>query len=195
MEEYKPNSHRYKEEQRRKTQEKEKVEKVISGTAKTKKRRSTSLFAAEDFSSVMDYVLMDVLIPAAKNTISDIIENSVNMLLFGNTKRTSGRSNASYVSYRNYYEPKESSYRSQRTAYEHKDIILETRSEAEEVLDRMTELLDAYGYVSIADMYDLVGVTCEYTDNKYGWTNLRNAEAIRVRDGYLLKLPKVTLID
>ena len=68
--------------------------------------------------------------------------------------------------------------------------MLETRGEAEEVLARMDELIDMYGQVSVADLYDLVGKTCEYTDNKYGWTNIRNAEPVRVRDGYLLKMPK-----
>ena len=47
-----------------------------------------------------------------------------------------------------------------------------------------------YGTVSVADLYDLVGISGNYTDNKYGWTNIRNAEPIRVRDGYMLKLPK-----
>ena len=54
----------------------------------------------------------------------------------------------------------------------------------------MDELIKEYGQVAVADLYDLVGITGSYTDNKYGWTNLRNAEAIRDRDGYLLRLPK-----
>ena len=59
----------------------------------------------------------------------------------------------------------------------------------------MDELIDTYGNVSVADLYDLVGKSSEYTDNKYGWTNLRNAEPVRVRDGYMLKLPKPGPID
>ena len=68
--------------------------------------------------------------------------------------------------------------------------MLESRGEAEEVITRMDELIETYGVVSVADLYDLVGKTCEYTDNKYGWTNVRNAEPIRVRDGWMLRLPK-----
>ena len=59
----------------------------------------------------------------------------------------------------------------------------------------MDELLETYDIVSVADLYDLVGKTCNYTDNKYGWTNLRNAEPVRVRDGWLLKLPKAGPIN
>ena len=70
------------------------------------------------------------------------------------------------------------------------DIVLDKRDEAEDVLSRMDELISTYGMASVADLYELVGVTGNYTDNKYGWTDIRSASAIRVRDGYLLKLPK-----
>jgi hypothetical protein len=36
----------------------------------------------------------------------------------------------------------------------------------------------------------LVGITGNYTDNKYGWTDIRSASVNRTRDGYALKLPK-----
>ena len=61
---------------------------------------------------------------------------------------------------------------------------------AEDVLERMDELIATYQVVSVADFYDLVGVSGNYTDNKYGWTDIRNASVIRVRDGYMIKLPK-----
>ena len=54
----------------------------------------------------------------------------------------------------------------------------------------MDELIETYGIVSVADLYELVGVDGEYTDNDYGWTNIRNADVVRTRDGYLLSLPK-----
>ena len=60
----------------------------------------------------------------------------------------------------------------------------------------MDELIDAYGFVTVADLYDLVGVTGNYTDNKYGWTSIRNAEPVRARGGgYILKLPRAIPID
>ena len=59
----------------------------------------------------------------------------------------------------------------------------------------MSDLIETYESVSVADLYDLVGKPCNYTDNKYGWTNIRNVEPVRVRDGYILKLPKAMPID
>ena len=120
-----------------------------------------------------------------------------NMIFYGKPGGGRRSTNSSYVSYRDYSrrDDRPIGESRTRTGYSHDDIILETRGEAEEVLDRMNELIDTYGIVSVADMYDLVGISCNYTDNKYGWTNIRNAEPIRVRDGYMLKLPKAIPIN
>ena len=200
---YKPNSKRYKTEQKDAPADKKKVEKVVKGAVKTRKKSGVSklkdTFISEDVSNVKSYILMDVLIPAAKKAISDIVRDGIDMILYGDTHRGRSSSSASYVSYRSYSDRdrRDNRYESSRsrTIYEPDDIILESRVEAEEVLERMNELLDNYGIVSVADLYDLVGKSCDYTANRYGWTNIRNAEPVRVRDGYLLKMPKVGPID
>ena len=202
MTEYKANSHRVKEEQKNKEVVKKDIQPVAK--AKTKKKSEVKKFAdvfiAEDITSVKDYIVNDVLIPAAKKAISDIITNGIDMILYGEAKgRDRRRDGGSRVSYTKYYErDRDRDYdrgRARRSVYDYDDIILDTRGEAEDVLNRMDDLIDAYGMVSVADLYDLVGVSGNYTDNKYGWTNLRNAEVRRTRDGYLLKLPKALPFD
>lgn len=197
----KPNSNKYKEEQKEASEKK--VEKIVRGTVKTKKKseikKFTDVFISEDASNVKNYVIMDVLIPAMKKAVSDIVTTSIDMLLYGESGRTKRNTPSSRVSYRDYYRSRDDDRRSTtsrtNTGYNYDDIVLETRGEAEDVLERMGELIDVYGQVTVADLYDLVGVTGNYTDNKYGWTNIRNAETIRVRDGYMLKLPKVLPVD
>lgn len=199
MENYKPNSHKYKEEQKTQLAEREKKEKIISGTAKVKKKGKTSKFAeafiAEDASSVKSYIVSDVLIPAAKKLISDIVKDGIEMILYGGTnrgKRPSGY-RPDYVPYNRYSDGKYDDRPrndGRRSGYSYNDVYLETRGEAEEVLDQMGNIIEEYGMVSVMDLYDLVGYTGQYTDNKYGWTNIRNAEPMRTRDGYMLKLPR-----
>ena len=201
MENYKSNSHRSKE--TKNNVEKKKVEKVVKGTVKTKKKKGTSkltdIFISEDAGNVKSYVLMEVLVPAVKKAISDIVTDGIDMILYGETGRSKKRSgSSSYVSYRSYSDKDrrdDRHYESRKSSYYNDDIILETRGEAEEVLSVMNELLDNYGIVSVADLNELVGITGYYTDNKYGWTSIRNAEVVRVRDGYLLKMPKARPID
>ena len=200
---YKPNSNRYKSGQSNDQAEKKKDEKVVKGTVKTRKKSEISklkdTFISEDVSNVKSYIVMDVLIPAAKKAISDIVRDGIDMILYGDTHKGRSSSGASYVSYRSYSDRDRRDTRREssrtRIGYDYDDIVLESRVEAEEVLQRMDELIETYGIVSVADLYDLVGKSCNYTDNKYGWTNIRNAEPVRVRDGYLLKMPKAGPID
>lgn len=196
MEEFKPNSHKSKEPT---PVPEKKVEKIVKGTVKSKKKngidRLKDNFISEDAANIKTYVVMDVLIPAVKKAICDIVKNGVDMILYGESGR-SNRRPSEYVSYdRRYLDRGDSRfYKADRAriGYSYDDIILETRGEAEDVLARMDELIELYGMVSVADLYDLVGITGNYTDNKYGWTNIRNAEPVHVRDGYMLRLPKVT---
>lgn len=214
MAEYKSNSHRSKEalnekENKVEVLDKKKVEKVTNGTVKTKKKSEihkwTDIFLAEDVTNVKNYIIDEVLLPAAKKAVSDIVTNGIDMLLYGETRNRT-KEKGSRISYSKYYDERDrydrrdrdrdrGRSRRVRSGYDYDDIILETRGEAEDVLDRMDDLLDTYGIVSVADLYDLVGIQGNYTDNKYGWTNLRNADVQRIRDGYLLKLPKALPLD
>ncbi len=195
---YKPNSHRSKEEPDEQAPEK-KVEKAVVSNARVKKkgelRKFADVFISEDVKNVKSYVILGVLVPAIKKAISDIITNGIDMILYGESGRTKRNSMASRVSYRNYYDRDKgrTDYLAQRTrtGYSYDDVYFDTRGEAEEVLSRMDELISTYDMVSVADLYDLVGVSSNYTDNNYGWTNLKSASVERGRDGYYLKLPKI----
>lgn len=189
-----------------KEEKREKVEKAITGTAKRKKKSELSkvggAIISEDAKKVKDHILLDVLIPAFKNLLADVVSDAVNMALFGDARRRGGdyRSGSSrYVSYDSRYRDGYSSRNAQserRSAgYGFDEIVLDSRGDAEEVLDRMNEILDTYGLVRVADMYDLVGLQSNYTDNNYGWTSLRTADIRRGRDGYYLQMPKAMPID
>lgn len=193
MEEYKSNSHKARERKNEPVAEK-KVEKIISGSAKSKKKsglqKITNVLVPEDVDDVKSYIFEDIVVPAVK----DIILDAVRAFLGVNGNSRGKSSSASKVSYRKYYDDRErrdnGSGNRTRSGYEYDDIILDNRGEAEDVLSRMDELIATYGVVSVADFYDLVGITGNYTDNKYGWSDIRNASVVRVRDGYMIKLPK-----
>lgn len=192
-----PNSRKYKEEVERK------IEKVAKGRVNSKKKhnRFTDVFIAEDASNVKSYVFSEVLIPAAKKLIWDIVSDGTSMILFGETGRAKKRPGAAKVSYRDYYDDPRDTRRYNyeprtRRGFDYDDIAFDTKGEAELVLDRMCEVIEAYGFVTVADLYDLADLTAPaHTCNKYGWTSLRNAETVRTRDGYVLKLPRASVID
>lgn len=192
MENYRSNSHKAKAEAKEAAEKK--VDKVVTGNVKRKKKSEVSkfkdVFISEDVSNVKSYIFLDVLVPAIKKAVSDIVKDGVDMMLYGD-KRSGGRGSSSYVPYRSYSDnTSRNSRRSVRASYDFDDVVFDTRGEADEVLSSMDELMDRYGVVSVADMYDLCGMTCNYTDNKYGWKSLARADISRVRDGYMIKLPK-----
>lgn len=200
MEQYKPNSHKSREEKRESVPEK-KVEKVVAGTVKSKKKNEMQKFAdvfiSEDVNNVKSYILLDVLVPAIKKAISDIVTNGIDMILYGETGRTKSNSTASKISYRGYYdrENNRKDYRASnrvKTGFDYDDIIFETRGDAESVLDAMHEIISQYGTVSVGDLFDLADASTDnYTANKYGWNDISGSKPVRIRDGgYILKLPR-----
>ena len=205
MDAYPNNSNRFKEESKKEKKEKtevveRKVEKVTTGGVRTKKKsKIVDSFISEDVADVKNYLIGDILIPTLKKTLSDMVSNGIDMMLFGEVRgREKKRGRAGHVNYRDYYERRDDDRRERRSSrYDYDDIILDNRGEAELVLDRMDEIIDRYGAVSITDLYDLVGYDGgKYTDSKYGWTSLRSADVQRTRDGgYSLKLPSAKPID
>lgn len=202
MQDYKPNSNRFKEEQRtaQKAIPEKKVEKVIKGKAKTKKksdaRRLMDSFISEDVSSVKSYIVDDLIIPTVKRTIVDAIKNSAEMIFLGKVSDSGrGRSGGGYVSYRDYGRRDERKSSDTRSSFDYDEIRFEYRGDAEAVLDQMIDMIDRYGIATVADMYDMADMTAPYTSNRYGWTSLRTADVARVSDGYIIRLPKAMPID
>lgn len=197
--EYPSNSDKARKEQRESNLvEKKKVEKVVKGPVKIKKnkmREFTDAFISEDISNVKTHIVSDVLIPTIKNTVADIIIDSVRMIFGVAPNRKIGGSNVnSKISYSSFYNGSTTSRTEEprtRTGFDYDQIILDRR-DAEEVLSRLDETIEAYGIATVGDLYDALGVTCDnYQINSYGWTNIVNARVIPVRGGgFVLDLPK-----
>ena len=180
-----------------------KHEKIVKGKVTTKKpsfgRRFANLFIGEDAVDVKGYILMDVFIPAIKDLISDVVSGGLDMVLFGEHRARGHRpTNGSYTSYSSYYSSgrqNQAKTRSSGTYYTPssivKDIIFDSRGEAEEVLGNMIDTITDSGMVSVADLYDMVGEPGQFTDHAWGWFDLSSSSVRRVREGYMLVLPKV----
>lgn len=218
MEDYPANSRAAKqrtETPRPKAAQEKKIEKVVTGSVVQRKRslgkRFHDTFVGGDSRSVGQYIVMDVLVPATKDMIHDVITSYVERMLFPDSRPIGGRrrsSSSSSVGRINYggasssirRDPREEDRRrhvssGSRSKHDFGEIILEKRVEAEEVIDRMIDQIREYGQVSIADLYDMVDVTSQFTDNKWGWYDLEGARVRYVNGGYLLDLPRPVDFD
>lgn len=201
---YTPNSHKYKEQQNTSPTEEKKVTKVVNGPVKTKRndvRKLADIFISEDISNVKSYIFMDVLVPAIKKAIYDIVTNGIDMFLYGGSGKGRNNQPGAKVSYRNYYEQKNNGgYRAsdnarQSNAFDYDDIVFNNRGEAEAALQQMKDIVARYGIVTVNDLYEMTPLSAPYTSQKYGWMDVSNVDIVRVRDGYILKLPRAVPID
>lgn len=199
MDEYKSNSHKSKDG----AVAEKRVEKIVTGSVRPRKKTNAEkvaeLLLPEGVENLRSYILQDVLIPYGKKALSEIID----MFLYGSTGRNKKTTNASKVSYRAYYDEvngRRDSTPSSRPkgGYSYDDVVFDNRGEAEEVLMKMEECIATYGMVCVSDFYDLVGITGNYTDQKYGWVDLRSATVVRLRTGdggYMIKLPRAVPLN
>lgn len=198
---YPSNSHKSKKEP---IEEKKDIQPVAKAKVRKKSfgKKFASSIVSEDSSKngIMDYILYDVLVPAAKNTISDAITGGIEMLLFGEKRSKSshvGRSRGtSYVNYNGYSSRRDDRRDDRRSRAWNDDIIFDSRAEGERVIDSLIDLADQYDYASIADLYSLVGIDSQHTDYNYGWTlqMLYKATITRERTGYYLNIPRAVNI-
>ena len=213
MENFPPNSKRPRTEPAAPKPEK-KIERVTTSEPIRRKKPLGSLFMDTFFTGsaegVFGYVLQDVILPAAKDTVADAVSQGIERLLFGETnprrRAPSRRGGSQPINYNRYYSPtspqrdpreevRPSLSRRARATHDFDEIILQSRIEAEETLEGLYNLLEKYNMATVADLYELVGISGKFTDEKYGWTDLRGTSVSRTSHGYLLNLPKPEALD
>lgn len=189
--------------------------KVITGKVIRRKqplgKRFWATFIGGQAKEVWEYVVFDILVPSVKDMVIDSFSSGIERML-----RPEGRSHRSvlnrslsrpgYVSYNNYSRPstkppfragEDRPYSGRpRVNYEFKDVILETRTEAETVLADMYHIAEKYEVVTVMNLYEMLGIRGSNIDEKWGWTDLRGTGATRLLDGtYLVDLPPPIPLD
>lgn len=191
-----------------------KIERVVTGRVKHKKRglgaQIVEHFAGDDARGVGGYILFDILIPAAKDALVDSVSKGAERLFFGDVRgrvRT-GSVNNGRPGYTNYNsvsshspagragEPDGRSLsRAARASHNFGEIVIPDRGEAEYVIETLGDIISQYDRARVSDLYELVGITGHPVDDRWGWTSIVGAKAERVREGYLLVLPRPISLD
>ena len=156
-------------------------------------------FFSESVPNAFEKVLTDVLIPAAKSMFSDAVTRVVETVLFGESgspRSRRDRDDRSYVSYGSFHrssrreERDEPRVRTNTSRFDPRDIFFRYGQEADEVLNKMLDLLEKYDWVTVADFLDLAGVEDESWSNQdWGWEDLRGVRCTHTKDGYQIMLP------
>lgn len=180
------------------------VSAVTKATVKKKQlgRRIFNSLIEEDFETICDQAVEEVIVPRVKDSLLEIVET----ILFGNSKGRGKRNKTDKASYAAYYYGNNYGYAGRRddmevrhSGFDINDLVLESYGEASEVLQNLIELTAKYGFARVGDYYDLVGVSSRkdgYTCNNYGWFDVDGTRIIRARGGgYILDLPRPVALD
>lgn len=187
-------------------EEREKVEKVITGKVIQKKPNVVKRFArgmvADDVTNVGGFVFESVVMPAVRNLVFDIVSQGTHRVLFGTTQAGRRHTMPGYsgpmtnlkTAYNRAGQERSSSSapRPSDSGSNHNfdELFLPSHADAMEVLENMKERVARYGSASVADLYDYLGLTVGFTEQKYGWTNLDNADVRPTRQGFIFDLPR-----
>lgn len=184
------------------------VEQVTQGSAVVRKkplgRRIAENFTGADAQSVGQYVLFEVVLPRFKDLIFDVGESALRRTLFGDsakgyTSRSTGTTpRGGYTPYGSISTsavPKAQGPKptAAPSSDEFGEIVVETRGEAEAVMDKIGNLIETYSMASVSDLKAAVGLTGNFTDEKFGWIGMGGTSIRRVggsQPGYLLVFPR-----
>lgn len=212
MEDYQGNAKKDKEPKKGKPEKK--IEKVISGDVTIQKkslaRKFRDMIIEADMRSVGHYLFTEVLIPAFKGVVSDAMNKGTDRVLYGERRRGGygiGGGGGPRVTYNNPINRGNTPRDGDRSRYTERpsitrgavrardEFILSSKDEAELVLERMTDVIDSYDSVSVADMNEMVGLSFTPIDNKWGWVSLADAQIRQIREGFVIDLPQPEVLN
>lgn len=218
--EFPPNSHTRKETRTERTRTekvtpaKREVARVTKSKATLRKRplykKFLDAFRPEDNVGFVEYTLLEVLVPGIKDAMADAVHGTIDNALGTTSTRRRRRGEGGYTSYNRMGSARPRSRRdrdddddrrgsrrreSSRVADDVREVILDSRVEAEEVLDSLIELASKYESATMRDLLRLIGETPNPIHEDWGWYDLRGSRIHRVGGGYLLDLPRPELLD
>lgn len=193
-----------------KTTEPEKKITKVGGAqiAQSRGQKFKSLFISNEAGNLKSYIFMDVLIPAAKKAISDIVINGIDMILYGQTGRSKDRSDKRpYNSYYDGGSARRTESRGDRPSannvsrmncdvvWTYDDHGANAHTKALEALDALRDSMNRYHLVTMSEYCSITGVDYEYTYENYGWTSINSAQVVSCYNGWKLVMPKPMPID
>lgn len=167
-------------------------------------RRFRETFIQGDAQSVWSSMIWNSFFPGLRDQVNDALHQGLDSLFNGGTtayRRAGHPSRSSGISRHNpdkalggRREVEQRISREERDRHDLSVIELDSRAEAEQVLEAMNATIDQFDVVSLADFYQMVRITPDHTDYKWGWEDLGGARIAHSRGSYYLDLPPVIVI-
>lgn len=193
-----PNSDAYKEqkEQKKKHRERNETEYTITVKQKTFGQKLKEAVFGEDVKNVPEHVFFNIVVPNVMRMFGDSVQGALSMTFRGfNGRRPSRDDDDVYRDYNRASTRERARRATPASETNFDDYIFSSRYGVEHVIDVLEDLLDEYNVITVADVCTQVGKTPRGVDNKWGWKSVREFEAIQVREGWILSVPRAKYLD
>ncbi len=160
-------------------------------------------FFGDNVENVGDYMFFDVGVPAFKATISDMIGNGIEVLLFGEARGRRRDRGTDYARVSRDRDSRRDRYdsdrdRSDNRSTTYRDIYFENKSDAQKFIADVYDYVKDYGRISVSVYMSIGGLTStSWDDNHKGWykEDLANLGLIRTRYGWEIDAPRPQRMD
>jgi hypothetical protein len=186
---------------------KKKIEQITTGGQETSRPATRRLFGfvfAEEPGELAKRIGRDTVVPRIKSGFEEALGSFVHGMLWGGgsnplsqfakgTVIRGGNVNYNAISTQQ-SGLQMAQAQSRPSTGPYSDIAYPTQEVAEKILANCYDLLNQYRVVAVADLKEMSGLTPGTQDNAYGWQSLDNARITKSREGYVLEMPKPSLI-
>lgn len=182
---------------------------VVEGTVVKAPRPVTRRFLdfvfAESPQELVKRVAKDTLVPRAKAGVEEALQSFIHGMFWGQgpspvsgivkgTVLRGGTTNYNAVSTQQSGLQMAREANEARSSGGYEDIVCPTQNVAERILAQLYDVFNQYRVVSVADLYEMANIKPAPSDGAYGWMSLDGARISKERNGYVLALPRPTLI-
>lgn len=122
---------------------------------------------------------VDAGVKAASSEFSEHGAKAIVNMVFGKRK-------GHKITYDNYYYAKNRRSHGCNIG----QVYFDNRKDAENVLSCLADIIERHGKATVSDFFDAAGANeISYSSSLYGWTDLSDACAVKVRRGWIVSFP------
>lgn len=156
--------------------------------------------------TMKSFIFDEIVTPLIQRAVVEGVTGAINYLVKGDAyadRKDTRQFGKSYINYNGISSGKSSGnagqyvYSGKSSGMDIENVWFESRVDAQHVLDEMMGVISQYDILTVNGFYDLVGQTSRIdpSNEKFGWSDLRNAYITASHGGWIIHLPRPMPID
>lgn len=156
--------------------------------------------------TMKSFIFDEIVTPLIQRAVVEGVTGAINYLVKGDAyadRKAINSFGKSYINYNGISSGKSNAngsqyvYSGKNSGMEIENVWFESRVDAQRVLDEMQNVIANYDILTVNGFYDIIGRTniIDPSNEKFGWSDLRNAYITASRGGWVIHLPHPMPID